>query len=156
MYVGGATIGPWRGSCSGGTSSEATCVRCTNCGTLGPGAQMGREPLLRVVFYAGDGGRESVRDWLRDLDRSDRLAIGTDLKTAQFGWPLGMPLIRKLEMGLWEVRSRVRHGVVRTVFTVEGNTMVVLHAFVKKSSKAPQSELDVARRRLARLRGRQR
>jgi phage-related protein len=31
--------------------------------------------------------------------------------------------------------------------------MVILHAFVKKSAKAPDVELDVARRRLARLKG---
>jgi len=44
--------------------------------------------------------------------------------------------------------------VVRTLFTVEGDTMVILHAFVKKSAKAPDAQLDVARRRLARLKGR--
>lgn len=31
--------------------------------------------------------------------------------------------------------------------------MVILHAFVKKGAKAPDVELDVARRRLARLKG---
>jgi phage-related protein len=115
---------------------------------------MRREPILRVAFYASAGGREPVRDWLRELDRRDRQTIGTDLKTAQFGWPMGMPLIRKLDADLWEVRSRLRDGVARTVFTVEGNTMVILHAFVKKGTKAPEVELDVARRRLAALKGR--
>jgi phage-related protein len=117
---------------------------------------MRREPILRVVFYANEGGRESVREWLRGLDRGDRQAIGADLKTAQFGWPMGMPLIRKLDGDLWEVRSRLRTGVARTLFTVEGNTMVILHAFVKKDTKAPGVELDVARRRLVRLKGRSR
>ena len=48
-----------------------------------------------------------MRDWLLDLSRGDRKAIGCDIKTAQYGWPIGMPLIRKLEPGLWEVRSAV-------------------------------------------------
>jgi len=65
-----------------------------------------------------------------------------------------MPLIRKLESDLWEVRSRLRDRVVRTLFTVEGGTMVILHAFVKKSNRAPEPELDVARHRCARLKGR--
>ena len=69
---------------------------------------MRREPILRVAFYAGEGGREPVRDWLKGLDRYDRQTIGADLKTAQFGWPMGMPLIRKLDLDLWEVRPRVR------------------------------------------------
>jgi len=58
---------------------------------------MRREPILRVAFCAGEGGREPVRDWRRGLDRYDRQTIGADLKTAQFGWPMGMSLIRKLD-----------------------------------------------------------
>ena len=37
--------------------------------------------------------------------------VGFDIKTAQYGWPLGMPLIRKLEPGLWEVRSHIGDGI---------------------------------------------
>ena len=117
---------------------------------------MRRAPILRVVFFASEGGREPVREWLRELSRHDRQTIGADLKTAQFGWPMGMPLIRKLDGDLWEVRSRLRDGVARTLFTVRGSTMVILHAFVKKGRRAPEVEIDVARRRLARLKGRPR
>ena len=42
----------------------------------------------------------AVREWLRSLSRKDRKIIGDDIKTAQFGWPLGMPLIRKLDKDL--------------------------------------------------------
>ncbi len=62
-----------------------------------------------------------------------------------------MPLIRKLERGLWEVRSNTTQGIARVLFTVEGNTMVLLHGFVKKSQKTPHTELNTARRRLAEL-----
>ena len=79
-------------------------------------------------------------------------SIGSDIKTAQFGWPLGMPLIRKLEPGLWEVRSHISHGIARVIFTVEGHTMVLLHGFIKKSRKTQPGELNTARQRLADLR----
>jgi phage-related protein len=59
---------------------------------------------LQVVFYKSDSGKEPVRDWLKKLDKEDRKVIGEDIKTVQFGWPLGMPLVRKIEKGLWEVR----------------------------------------------------
>jgi hypothetical protein len=52
-----------------------------------------KEPILNVVFYKTESGNEPVRDWLRDLPKADRQAIGEDIKTAQYGWPLGMPLI---------------------------------------------------------------
>jgi phage-related protein len=109
------------------------------------------EPILRVVFYRSASGNEPVRDWLKGLAREDRKAIGEDVKTAQYGWPLGMPLIRKLEPGLWEVRSRVSHGIARVIFTVDTGVMVLLHGFVKKSQKTPAPELKTARQRLADL-----
>jgi hypothetical protein len=64
-----------------------------------------RRPILAVLFFRTEAGNEPVREWLRGLVREDRKTVGEDIKTAQFGWPLGMPLIRKLATGLWEVRT---------------------------------------------------
>ena len=64
-----------------------------------------KEPVLQVVFYRTGAGNEPVRQWLKDLQREDRKAIGQDVKTAQYGWPLGMPLIRKLEPCLCALTS---------------------------------------------------
>ena len=110
------------------------------------------QPILAVAFYATSAGNEPVREWLLALAADDRRAVGFDIKTAQYGWPLGMPLIRKLEPGLWEVRSRIGNGIARVLFTVDSDTMVLLHGFVKKSQKTPAVDLDTAKRRLADLR----
>jgi phage-related protein len=110
------------------------------------------KPVLSVKFYATSAGNEPVRDWLHELSRDDRRVLGEDIKTAQYGWPLSMPLIRKLEPGLWEVRSRIADGIVRVLFTVDEQTMVLLHGFVKKSQKTPGADLKMARQRLADLR----
>ena len=72
-----------------------------------PGGHESSEPILRVAFFRSEAGSEPVRDWLLGLRREDRKAVGRDVKTAQYGWPLGMPLVRKLESGLWEVRSHI-------------------------------------------------
>jgi len=113
----------------------------------------GSEPILRVVFYRSESGSEPVRDWLLGLRREDRKAVGQDVKTAQYGWPLGMPLVRKLESGLWEVRPHIERGIARVMFTVDGEVMVLLHGFVKKSAATPATDLKTARQRLAKLRG---
>jgi len=106
-------------------------------------------PVLTVKFFRTDSGREPVRDWLKnDLSAEDRRAIGTDIKTAQFGWPIGMPVVRKIEPNLWEVRSRIKDGIARTFFTVFGSDMILLHGFVKKSQQTPRIELQTARDRL--------
>lgn len=106
------------------------------------------ETILEVYFFASDRGNKPVRDWLKLLPIEDRRAIGENLKTVQFGWPLGMRLVRNLEPNLWEVRSRIEDGIARVLFTVIGNKMVLLHGFVKKSQKIPQSDLETARKRL--------
>lgn len=109
------------------------------------------KPILNVVFYKTESGNEPVREWLKDMPKADRQVIGEDIKTTQYGWPLGMPLIRKIERGLWEVRSNISAGIARVFFTVMDKTMILLHGFVKKSQKTPQNELDTARRRLNNL-----
>jgi len=124
---------------------------CTNYGTLAIVSDDDDEPILDVVFYKTEAGKEPVREWLKELPREDRKSIGEDIKTAQYGWPLGMPLIRKIERGLWEVRSNISTGIARVFFTVKDNLMVLLHGFVKKSQKTPPNELDTARLRLNNL-----
>lgn len=93
-----------------------------------------------------------MREWLRNLDRDSRRVIGEDIKTLQFGWPIGMPLARKMADDLWELRSNISAGIVRTFFTIFDGSIVLLHAFVKKSKKTPPKEIATAKRRLTKLR----
>lgn len=106
-------------------------------------------PTLNVSFFRTEAGNEPVRDWLTELPREDRKAIGTDIKTVQFGWPIGMPVVRKMEPGLWEVRTDLTDTIARVLFTVEGSTLVLLHGFIKKSQKTPAADLATARARKA-------
>jgi len=111
------------------------------------------EPILSVHFYKNENGNEPVRDFLMEIKKTDRKIIGEDIKTAQFGWPIGMPLIRKFDKNLWEVRSRIKNGIARTFFTVEEGKMILLHAFIKKSMSTPKNEIKVTKERLKSLRG---
>ena len=106
----------------------------------------------KVFFYRTASGREPVREWLKHFDLANRKRIGEDLYTLQLGWPVGMPLARKLEPGLWEFRSYISRGIVRIMFTEEKNTLILLHGFIKKSQKLPASELAVAKKRLISVR----
>lgn len=106
---------------------------------------------LNVRFFRTDAGNEPVHEWLTDQDREVRRLVGTDIKTVQDGWPKGMPLVRKLEPGLWEVRTSLPTGIARTIFTLIGSDVVLLHAFIKKSQKTPSVDLATARKRKAAL-----
>lgn len=108
-------------------------------------------PVLEVRFFRTDSGTEPLREWLKSLSAIDRKTIGGDIKTVQFGWPLGMPLVSHLGAGIWEVRSRLDNRIARILFALEGQTMVLLHGFIKKQQATPKQDLDLARDRLKTL-----
>lgn len=110
------------------------------------------EVVLSVHFFRTETGNEPVRHWLKALDAGDRKMIGEDVKTVQIGWPLGMPLVRKMGRDLWEVRIHLPRRIARIIFTVTGADMVLLHGFIKKSQDTPQEDLELARERLRQLR----
>ena len=104
--------------------------------------------ILNVIFFRTKTGREPVRVWLKNLDKADRKAIGEDIKLLQFRWPLDMPLVRKMEVDLWKIRSHLSSGrTARIFFTVGDNELILLHSFIKKSQKTPQNDLSLARNR---------
>ena len=84
---------------------------------------------------------------MKALPAQERKALGDDIRTVQFGWPIGMPLVRKLEAGLWEVRVDLPSGIARVLFTVFEGDAVLLHSFIKKSEKTPLPDLKTAKLR---------
>ena len=110
------------------------------------------ERPVSVQFFRLDSGREPVREWLKGMRREHRKTIGEDVKTLQFGWPIGMPLARKMDERLWELRSNLGPDTARMFFTIYESNIVLLHGFIKKSRKTPANELALAKRRLKKLR----
>lgn len=104
---------------------------------------------LKAFFFQSGTGNEPVRDWLKSLPKQDKKVIGEDIKTVQLGWPLGMPLVKSLGEGLWEVRSDLGTSrIARVIFFMHDNSMILLHGFIKKTQKAPQSDIDLAKKRM--------
>ncbi len=90
------------------------------------------EKVLDVEFYCTEQGNEPVREWLKDeVGSGDRKEIGKDIKTVQFGWPLGMPTVRKLEAKLWEVRTSLGDGIAR-VFLLSRRYRLVSELKIQK------------------------
>lgn len=100
---------------------------------------------LNVIFFRSDTGNEPVREWLKSLSKSDKKSIGEDIKTVQFGWPIGMPLVDHLGKGLWEVRIKLRlRRIARVLFFMDDNAMILVHGFIKKTQRTPKQELELA------------
>jgi len=106
---------------------------------------------LPARFFQSQNGKVPVRDWLLELKPEDRKEIGDDIRTAEFGWPIGMPLCRSIKgkKGLWEIRSNLSGGrIARVFFCAHQGEMVLLHGFIKKSQKTPDKELAIADKRM--------
>jgi phage-related protein len=108
---------------------------------------------MDVLFYRSGSGNEPVREWLKGLAKQEKKVIGEDIKTVQYGWPIGMPVVRKLDNGLWEIRSRLDKRIARVLFTVYSGNMILLHGFIKKSRKTPATDIKRANARKADLEG---
>ena len=113
-----------------------------------------RTPKLDVYFFETETKNEPVREWLQLLTPRDKKLIGEDIKTVQFGWPLGMPLVKHIDSDIWEVRSKLSGNIARVLFVLEGNAMVLIHGFIKKQQKTPKPDLDLAKSRVNQLRKR--
>ena len=104
---------------------------------------------VQAVFYRTEAGGEPVREWLKSLpSRADRKRIGEDIKTVEFGWPVGMPVCRSVGDGIYEVRSDLtQNRIARVLFYFDRNArMLLLHGFIKKTQKTPDEDLELARR----------
>ena len=112
----------------------------------------GKVPRLTVRFFRESTGSEPVRDWLKRLPVEEKREIGSDIKTVQFGWPIGMPVVNHIDGDVWEVRTRLSTRIARVLFVLEGNVMVLLHGFIKKERKTPKADLDIAKQRVKKLR----
>ena len=102
-------------------------------------------------FFQSDTGRIPVQDWLLDLTSDDRKAVGDDIRAAEFGWPIGMPLCRPItgRKGLWEIRSDLSDGrLARVFFCAFEGEMILLLGMIKKTQKTPEKDLDVAEKRM--------
>ncbi|MEO5924331.1 MAG: type II toxin-antitoxin system RelE/ParE family toxin [Bryobacteraceae bacterium] len=103
---------------------------------------------LPARFFRAETGREPVREWLRKLNSEDRRILGEDIKDVEFSWPIGMPLVRSLGQGLWEVRSSLSGSrIARVISAVEHASMILLHAFIKKTQSTPRQDIDLALKR---------
>ncbi len=123
--------------------------------------------MLPVVFYRTASGNEPVKEWLEKLPDKEREIILKDIQTVRRGWPVGMPLAKKVRDGLWEIRSSLDNRIARTLFHIlsleqekgkpvpKGDAVkqgVLLHGFIKKSQKIPEKDIKLAIRRIKEIR----
>jgi len=105
----------------------------------------------QVVFYMDSEGNEPVKDFV--LEQTDG-AIAEILHVfkllREFNITLGMPYVRKIDKsGLRELRIKHSSNLYRIFyFAYVEQKFVLLHAISKKGAKTPESDKELARKRM--------
>ena len=108
-----------------------------------------KETVWQINFYEDHRGKSPVMEFINTLPASDRAKINNVFRLlAEFGTYLGMPHARTIEGNLWELRP----GSNRLFyFLFTGKTFVVLHGYRKQTTRTPEREIEIAKRRMIEL-----
>ncbi len=72
----------------------------------------------------------------------------------EFGPNLGKPHTSAMGKGLFEIRAKGKEGIGRSFFcSFENNEIIILHSIIKKTQKTPKKDLDLAIKRMKKLKG---
>jgi phage-related protein len=107
--------------------------------------------LYSVEFYKDKDGNEPVKEYISSLagknDKDSRVnlnKIRDYIKTlSEYGTRAGEPYVKHIEGEIWELRP-LRNRIL--FFGYDGNKIILLSHFIKKTQKTPQREIDKAKR----------
>lgn len=69
---------------------------------------------------------------------------------------VGMPHIKALGQGLFEIRVKSDEGIARALFgMIKGQVIIILCGFIKKTQKTPLREIELARERMKEIKNEQ-
>lgn len=106
---------------------------------------------LSINYWRNAAGKSPVEKYIDRVDnKEERAELFSILKGIQEKGTdaLGVEF-RQIEGKLWELKIKVFGSQHRIFYLVmSGNRMVLLHAYLKKSQKAPQKDLRVAKQRM--------
>ena len=100
----------------------------------------------KVTFFDGSV-RDNLMKWPKKL-KAKFIKI-VDLVEMFGPMDVGMPHIKSMGQGLFEIRAKSEEGIGRAFFCmVVGKEVVILHSFIKKTQKTPAKEIKIARKRM--------
>ena len=107
--------------------------------------------MYSVEFYKDKDGNEPVKEYISSLasknDKDSRInlnKIRDYIKTlSEYGTRAGEPYVKHIEGEIWELRP-LRNRIF--FFGYDGDRIILLSHFIKKTQKTPQREIDKAKR----------
>lgn len=111
---------------------------------------------FEIIFYRDEEGKSPIEDFLINLRLSNRVLVAKtrqNINKLRYRTYHKEPLSKYVEQGLWELRVKSGSDILRVLYTFrKGQVIILLHIFIKKQQKTPESELEIARNRAKELR----
>lgn len=106
--------------------------------------------MYSIKFYKDKNGREPLKEYLQELgsrtDKNSRInfnKIRDYIKTlSEYGTRAGEPFVKHINGEIWELRP-LKNRIL--FFAYDGEQIILLSHFVKKTQKTPQREIDKAK-----------
>ena len=108
--------------------------------------------MYEVEFFHDQTGKSEIIEYLDELNNKGKTSknerINRDkilayiLVLKQYGTRIGHPVVKHIDGSLWELRPLANRIFF---FYWKDNKFVLLHHFIKKTRKTPQSEIEQAR-----------
>lgn len=96
-----------------------------------------------------------ARETIQEFPQEVRRELGKAIFDLQKGEKIGMPLSKPMSSvykGVEELRLKDRAGIYRVFYyTRVADSILVFHAFIKKTQKTPQNEIKLGEKRLKEL-----
>lgn len=102
-----------------------------------------------VEFYKNESGKCPVTEFIDSItDKKLKAKVLHDIELlGEHGTQLKRPKVDFLEDGIWELRTQQSNNIARTLyFTYTGKTIVLLHGFIKKRQRTPESDKTIAKK----------
>ena len=101
-----------------------------------------------VEFYETENGNIPVEEFLKMLDVKMRAKLLGIIKILQEkGNRLREPYSKHLDDGIFELRGKVGSDILRVLYFFYYNKKIILtNGFIKKTQKAPKTEIDKAKK----------
>ncbi len=109
---------------------------------------MKKQPATAEISWEGNSLKV-----LKDFPIEVRQNIGADLRRLQSGGiPLDFKPMKSIGKGVFELRDSDVAGWYRCIYLSKvGNTIYVLHSFMKTSGKTERVDLETAKKRLTKV-----
>ena len=102
--------------------------------------------MWNIIFYEKEDGTTPVQEFLGKLPVKHQAKALRDIDVLEkYGTSLTEPHVKHIKGKLWELRIKSASDISRIFYFVPvGKSIILLHGFVKKTQKTPNSEIETA------------